>query len=121
MDGFAGDWSNSSQLWWTDAKPGDRLDLAFPVTNKGNYQITVQLTKARDYGIVQLYVDGQRLGGPIDLFNPEVVPSGPLKLGTQALSAGDHKLTFEIAGANPAAVKAYMVGFDYLKLEAVPQ
>lgn len=121
MDGFAGDWSNSSQLWWTGAKPGDRLDLAFPVTKSGNYQITVQLTKARDYGIVQLYVDGQRLGGPIDLYSSDVIPSGPWKLGIQQLAAGQHKLSFEIAGANPRAVKAYMVGLDYLKLEAVQE
>jgi hypothetical protein len=117
MDGFTGDWSNSSQLWWTDAKPGDRLDLALPVAKSGNYQISAQLTKARDYGVVQVYVDGSKLGSPIDLYNSEVVPTGPLKLGTQTLTAGDHKLTFEITGANAAEVKAYMVGFDYVKLD----
>jgi hypothetical protein len=119
LEGFAGDWSNTSQLWWIEAKPGDRLDLALPVAKPGRYQLTLQLTKARDYGIVQLALNGKKLGGPIDLYHPEVVPYGPLNLGAHVLEAGEQKLTLEIVGANPAAVPAYMVGLDYVKLERV--
>ncbi|MCL5097301.1 MAG: DUF2961 domain-containing protein [Candidatus Omnitrophica bacterium] len=117
LDGFAGTWSNSSHLWWTDAKPGDLLELALPVAESGHYRLTLQLTKARDYGIVQLYLDGQKLGDPIDLYDPEVVPSGPLAMGTHDLAAGEHRLGIAIVGANPAAVKSYMAGLDYVKLE----
>ena len=45
-----------------DAKPGDKLDLALPVKQAGKYRLGMQLTKAPDYGIVQLYLDGQKLG-----------------------------------------------------------
>jgi hypothetical protein len=31
MAGFGDQWSNDSQLWWTDARPGDTLQLALPV------------------------------------------------------------------------------------------
>ena len=72
------------------------------------------------YGIVQLSLDGQQLGAPIDLYNPDVVPTGTLALGTHELSAGEHKLTVEITGANEKAEKAYMFGLDYVKLEALP-
>jgi hypothetical protein len=62
-------------------------------------------------------LDGRKLGGPVDLYNPEVVPTGPLDFGLHTLTAGDHRLGIEITGANPAALKAYMVGLDYVKLD----
>jgi hypothetical protein len=117
LTGFGGGWSNDSQLWWTRAKPGDKLDLALPVKEAGKYKLTARMTKARDYGIVQIYLDGQKLGDPSDLYNPEVAPTAVLNWGTHELTAGRHKLTFEITGANEKAVKAHMVGLDYVKLE----
>ena len=120
MAGFGDKWSNDAQLWWIEGKPGDKLDLTLLVTKSGKYKLTAQMTKARDYGIVQLSLDGQQLGGPIDLYNPDVVPTGTLALGTHELSAGEHKLTVEITGANPKAEKAYMFGLDYVKVESLP-
>src|SRR5690606_4289426 len=75
MTNFTADrWSGGNQLWWTGGKPGDRLMLAVPVETAGVYEIELVLTRARDYGIVQLSLDDDPLGGPIDLFNaPEVI------------------------------------------------
>jgi hypothetical protein len=119
MSGYEGDWSHGEHLWWTGAKPGDKLDLALPVPADGRYRLSVALTQAVDYGIVQFALDGQKLGNPIDLYHDGVVPTGPLDLGAQALTAGDHKLTVEITGANEKAAKSYMFGLDYVKLETV--
>jgi hypothetical protein len=120
MIGFPGQWSNDVHLWWTDAKPGDMLDLALPVERAAKYRISLQVTKAPDYAIVQFYLDGEKLGGPVDLYNATVVPSGPLVMGARKLEAGDHKLTAEILGSNEKAVKAYMFALDYVKLDAEP-
>jgi Protein of unknown function (DUF2961) len=120
MTGFEGQWSNDAHLWWTGAKPGERLELALPVTESGNFQISLRLTKAPDYGIVQVGLDGQKLGGPIDLYNPSVIGSVELPLVKQELAAGQHKLSFEIIGANPKATPSYMVGLDYVRIERVP-
>jgi hypothetical protein len=117
LTGFGDKWSNDAHLWWIDAKPGDKLDLALPVIQSGKYRLSMQLTKAVDYGIVQLYLDGQKLGDPIDLYHDGVVPTGVLRMGEHDLSAGEHKLTVEIVGANDKAVKNYMFGLDYLKLD----
>jgi hypothetical protein len=117
MTGFGTNWSNDAQLWWTDAKPGDKLTLDLPVAKAGKYKLSAQLTKARDYGIAQLYLDGQKLGAPIDLYHPSVIATGALELGTAELSAAEHQLTVEIVGANDKAVKSYMFGLDYLKLD----
>ena len=111
-------WSGDAQLWWRDAKPGDRLTLALPVKAAGKYAVTANLTKAVDYGVVQFLIDGEKLTEPIDLYNNGVITTGPVQLGVRELAAGGHKLTIEIKGANPNSVKRHMVGLDYVKLEA---
>ena len=114
-----GKWKNNEQLWWTGARPKDKLVLALPVTAAGQCEVMVHLTKAIDYGIVQFSVDDRKAGEPIDLFHDGVVPTGPLSLGSFDLSAGQHRLTVEIVGANPQAQKSYMFGIDRIELKPV--
>ena len=84
----------------------------------GKYEIEIVLTKARDYGIVQLFLDEEPLGGAIDLFNtPDVTTTGILRFKARELAKGKHKLSFKIVGTNPKALKRYMVGLDYVRLQ----
>jgi len=119
MQGWSGGkWRNDDQLWWTGARPGDKLELAVPIKKAGKYRVSAKLTKAIDYGIVQLYLDGKKAGDKIDLFNDGVIPTDPpVPVGVHELAEGEHKLTVEIVGANEKAVKAYMFGLDYLIFE----
>jgi hypothetical protein len=119
MTGFGDQWSGDAHLWWINAKAGDRLVLALPVEASANYEVSAQLTKARDYGIVQLWLDGKKLGDPIDLYAPNVIPLGNVKFGQRGLTAGEHKLTVEITGSNEKAEKSYMFGLDYVRLVKV--
>jgi putative heme-binding domain-containing protein len=118
MGGFAKDrWSGNDQLWWTGAKPGDRLSLEVPVEKDGVWDIEVVLTRARDYGIVRLSLDSTVLDPAIDLYStPDVITTGVLSYSGVELKSGVHRLTLEITGANPAAVKAFMVAIDYIRL-----
>jgi hypothetical protein len=118
MGGFqAGRWSGDEQLVWTGGKPGDRLELEVDVPSEGTHDLLAAFTMARDYAIVQPILDGRPFGEPLDLYNyPDVISSGELTLASQQLTAGKHRLAFEIKGANPSALKAYMVGLDYLRL-----
>ena len=76
------------------------------------------LTKANDYGIVQLYLDGQKAGGPIDLYCRDlVVTDPPAPLGVHELAAGQHKLTVEIIGSNKKAKNRTLFGLIRLVLE----
>lgn len=117
MYGYGPDWSNESHLWWTGAKPGDTLELALPVMTTGLHRLKMQLTKAVNYGIVQLYLNGEKLGEPIDLYNNGVIATGALDMGIHELTRGGHILKIEIVGTNPNAVKSYMFGLDYVLLE----
>jgi putative membrane-bound dehydrogenase-like protein len=118
MGGFPKDrWSAVDHLWWTGAKPGDRLELELPVEKTGAFRIELVFTRARDYGIAQLSIDGTTLGGPVDFYNaPDVITTGVLTYPSIELTVGNHKLGIEIIGGNPEAVKAYMIGLDYVRL-----
>jgi D-arabinan exo alpha-(1,3)/(1,5)-arabinofuranosidase (non-reducing end) len=119
LSGFGAGWSGESHLWWTDAKPGDKLELILPVKTSSTYRLNIQLTKAIDYGIVQFHLDGKKIRKPVDLYNNGVIPTGKLDMGVYDLTKGNHKLTVEITGCNPKAVKAYMFGLDYILLDDI--
>ncbi len=112
----AGRWSGDGQLWWTGAKTGDELKIAISAETPGDYEVFLGLTQARDYGIFEVAINGTTIGEPIDLFNPEVVSTGPVSLGIATLSAGQNELQVRVLGANPKAAKSYMFGLDYVYL-----
>jgi len=107
-------WDNDDQLWWTGARPGAKLELILEAEKDGKYKLIAELTKARDYGIIQFSVDGVKVGEAIDLYNAEVVPTGALEVDTVDLKAGKHVVQIEILGKNEKADPAYMVGVDRL-------
>ncbi|MCA9182683.1 MAG: hypothetical protein KDA51_14570, partial [Planctomycetales bacterium] len=115
MSAFTQDqWSGDSQLWWLGARPGDRLTLELDVF-QAIESIELSLTRASDYAIVQIELDGHPLGAPIDLYDTQVVTTGVLSLTTPQLKVGKHKLAFEIVGANRQAVKSYLFGLDFIR------
>lgn len=112
-----GRWSGDQQLFWRQAKPRARLDLEFTVPGGGLFDIEACFTTARDYAIINVLLDDQALGEPLDLFDhPDVGTTGAIRLGQRPLKAGTHKLTLETIGTNESSVKNYMVGLDYLRL-----
>jgi putative membrane-bound dehydrogenase-like protein len=111
-------WSGNEHLWWTGAKPGDRLTLALPVTQPGKYALKAVFSRAPDYGVARFHLDGKPLGDKqADFFGWKVTATPLLTLGEAELTSGEHQFTIEITGANPEAVKAFMIGLDYLWLE----
>ena len=113
--------SNDSQLWWHGgAKPGDRLVLGFNAPAAGKYRIFARCLKAKDYGIVQLSVNGVNAGPPLDLYNDGVLVADESVLGTFELTGGENQLAAEIVGANEKAAQGYLFGLDYVRLEPVP-
>lgn len=115
---FGDKWSSEAQLWWTQAKPGDKLSLGFKARKAGPKHVLVRLTKAVDYGIVQFSVNGKKAGEPIDLYNPDVVATPEIDLGEFDLAAGQNTLGIEIVGTNEKSIgDRYMCGLDYIKLK----
>ncbi|MGB4711023.1 MAG: PVC-type heme-binding CxxCH protein [Fuerstiella sp.] len=120
MGGFSkGVWSGKDQLWWTGGKPGSRLAVEITVPEDGVYTVETAFTMAPDYAIIKLSIDDQIIDSGLDLFNaPDVISTGVLSYPSVKLTKGVHRFTMEVTGANPKAVKTYMVGLDFVKLVA---
>lgn len=116
------DWndeSNGRHLWWhAGHKPGDVLVLGFDAPKAGKYRVMAKFLKAVDYGIHQLAINGVKAGEPIDFFNNGVVPTKEIDLGSFELKQGENELSVTVIGANEKAVKSYMFGLDYIRLQA---
>ena len=113
-----GSWSRDAQLWWHGAKPGDRLVLRFDAPRAGRYRVIIRATRAPDYGIHQIRVNGKDAGSPIDFFDGRVVAAEARDIGAFDLIASGNRLEVEIAGTNPKArPKNFMFGLDYVVLE----
>ncbi len=109
-------WSNEQQLWWMDGDAGDKLVLEFDAEKAGKQKVTAGITKAPDYGIVKLSVNGKP-ARTLDRY-AETVGHTPEVLGEFDLKDGVNELTVEIVGANPNAIPRWMFGLDYLKVES---
>ncbi len=119
MQGFRdGTWSGGSHLWWTGGKPGDKLTLTFTSPEAGKKRVFAVLTKAKDYGIVSLRLNGQETALlDYDLYDPKVVNTAEELLGEFDLKAGPNTLQIEITGSNPVAKPSHMAALDYLRIE----
>jgi len=106
-------WSNNRQLWWRDAKENDRLIVEFNIEEAGDYDVTIGMTKAVDYGIVRIAINSETKLDSIDLYNPSVIAT-EVKLSTCRLLHGKNKFEVTVLGANPSAVKSHMFGLDYI-------
>jgi hypothetical protein len=112
-----GNWSGDAQLFIGDGRPGDALALALPVAKAGRYELGAYLTMAPGFGRIQFWLDGERLGEPIDLYSPRVIPSGRVVLTTKRLPAGRHTIRAEIAGKAPES-SGTASGIDCFELAA---
>ena len=109
-------WSGEAQKWWIDAEEGDKLVLEFPVESDGRYRVSANLTKAVDYGLVEISVNDSP-GKQFDRFHASV-KHDLVDLGTFDLTEGPNQLEVKIVGANEKAIPRYMFGLDYLLLKA---
>ena len=76
------------------ANPGPRLELTLNAPADGTYNITGYFTRAKDYAKMQASIAGKTTGPEIDLYAPEVTPSGPLSLGQATLTQGQQQTDF---------------------------
>lgn len=115
-----GRWSGDAHLWWHGGgKPGDLLKLQFSSNQAGTHAIVLAMTRAPDYGIFKVSVNGNVVAEALDLFQPEGVGVAAMTFENVELKAGENELLFEIVGTNPKAhawkdLGLYMMGLDYV-------
>lgn len=118
MSGFGPHWSGNAHLLWHGAV-GQKMVSEFRVETSSIYELSLQLTLAPDYGIVDVRIDGTRLAEKVDLYSDKVALAPVVKLGKRPLTKGVHKLELTMVGKNEKARffrdKNLLLGLDFLK------
>jgi len=108
-------WGNDAQLWWVEAVPGDRLKLPLEVKQSGSYELVGFFTRAGDYGIIRVNVNGQPAGPLMEGYNNGMEPSGPVNFGSIDLREGINEVEIELIGKDSRSAgysNGYLVGVD---------
>jgi hypothetical protein len=111
-------WSCGTQLFFTPKEVGSYVTLETDVRENGKYDLDVYFTKSYDYAIIQVGVDGQKLGNSVDTYCPNVDYMGRISIGTVELKAGKHQIRFEAVGKNEQSKGVYM-GIDCFTLKQI--
>jgi WD40 repeat protein len=110
-------WSSGRQRMCLPKK-GGHVELLVTVPETTRYALTVSLTRAWDYGMVQLAIDGKKVGKVFDGFRPGIVPPTRVDYGTVQLREGSHRFRFTAVDKNPKSGNFYL-GIDCLTLKPV--
>lgn len=119
-----GKWARDSHLFAWGVNEKDWMEWKIPVSEKGEYEILVHLTRALDYGIVQIGMAGKNIGPKIDLWASDyrIRPTGPINLGTYQLRPPAIKLRLTVVGRNEKnSPPHYQFGIDGFVLEDVSE
>ncbi|HAA71564.1 MAG TPA: hypothetical protein DCE55_20675 [Planctomycetaceae bacterium] len=119
LRGYGRQWSGDAHFLW-DGVAGEEARLRWVLGKSSRYRMTVQLTRAPDYGVCEILVDNKPAGVTVDLFSSRVELAPLVTLPALSLEAGPHVLTLKLIGANPKASlfknKGYLLGVDYFQL-----
>jgi hypothetical protein len=119
MSGFNGTWGGDQQLWWVEARPGDRLTLPVSAQESGSYEVVGFFTRAGDYGVIRLIVNGTPLGNLVDGYSTRIEPTGPVRFGRVDLHSGENEIVVELVGKDARSggySDGYLVGIDGFSL-----
>ena len=115
-----GKWDRDGQLFGYNTQLSDWVEWAIPVPSPGTYRILAYLTRAADYGLVQLSLNGYPIGTEIDLWARDnvVKPTGPVDLGLHQLEGTQATLRLEVVGKNQRnSPPHYQFGIDGITLK----
>jgi WD40 repeat protein len=109
-----GKWSNGRHLFCR-ARRGGFVELALDVGRAGEYSLDIYFTRAPDYGLVEVLVDGKKVGQPFDGFRASLAPSGKVSFGNLHVTGTRHRLRFRVVDKLPQS-RGYYLGVDCLVL-----
>lgn len=115
MKGFSGMWGGNAQLWWVEAKPGDKLTIPITAPADGKYELVGFFTRAGDYGIFRTALNGKVIGTLVDGYSENVEATGAISFGDVEMKKGINQLVIEIIGKDARSAgysNGYLVGVD---------
>ena len=111
-------WSGELQAMWIEAKPGSDIAFTFFMKEAGKRRVILNLTRASDYGIVDLGVNGTWTTRAFDGFLERGVEVHPVDLGTVNLKQGANTINAKIVGSNAKMPTVrHLFGLDYIEVK----
>ena len=101
-------------LYQPSTNAGAWLEFPFTVTNKQPFRLLLNLTKSYDFGQYQAFLNGVKVGDPIDLYSPKVI-NEEVHLLDFWPEPGEYKLRLECTGRNLAS-SGYYCGLESVRL-----
>jgi hypothetical protein len=123
---YHGGWSNDMAALYDKITEGtETIPIEFDVAESGIHRIGVNYITNDHNGIIQVLIDGQTVGEPIDTYSEDPKDDyllcrnkalGWQKLGLLQLTAGKHKVSIKVVGRHPDA-KACQALVDCVTVE----
>ncbi|AIE84001.1 glycoside hydrolase family 172 protein [Fimbriimonas ginsengisoli] len=101
-------------LYEPKSQEGAWLEVPFTVAKKEPLRLLLNMTTSYDFGTYQAYLNGIKLGGPIDLYSADV-KNLEVHLLDFWPDPGQYTLRLECVGKNPAS-RGYFAGIESLRL-----
>jgi hypothetical protein len=101
-------------LYMPRQQEGAWVEIPFTVGRKEPLRLLLNMTRSYDFGQYQAFLDGTKLGGPLDFYSPTVMGE-EFHLLDLWPDAGTHVLRLECVGKNPAS-SGYYLGAESVRL-----
>lgn len=101
-------------LYRPEAAEGAWFEVPFEVQEKEPLRLLLNLTTSYDFGAYQAYLNGVKLGGPLDLYSADTA-SKEFHLLDFWPDPGRYTLRLECTGKNPAST-GYYLGIESVRL-----
>ncbi len=106
---------DGAQLLYKPKQPEDAwIEIPFEVKKKEPLRLLLALTKSYDFGKYQAFLDGVKLGEPVDLYSAEIASTEHHLLDFWP-EPGVHTLRLECTGKNPLST-GYYLGIESVRL-----
>jgi hypothetical protein len=107
-------YEDAQLLYMPKSQENAWLQIPIEVEKKEPLRLLLNATKSYDFGRYQAYLDGVKVGGPMDFYSTEL-ESQEYHLLDLWPDAGKHVLKLECVGKNPAST-GYYLGLESVRL-----
>ncbi len=115
MGGYQDKWSNGSQLWFRAGAPTVyRMVTKAPETFVGSFNTELWFSRAPDYGLVELWINGVKAAS-WDGYDASGVTRGKVEFSA-AIQAGDNTFELRVTGKNEKSA-GFLAGIDCFRVK----
>jgi D-arabinan exo alpha-(1,3)/(1,5)-arabinofuranosidase (non-reducing end) len=117
LPAYKGSWSGRAHMWYQFTGAGQWADAEFLVDKAGTYNLSAVMTRAKDYAIAEISINGVVVKSDIDCYvGGTTVDQGKVSLGTVKLKKGANIVRVKAKGKNNMS-SGYFLGLDQITLK----